>query len=128
MSAVSVFICRVVVIADKIPAVHVVDVSVVVIVDAVSRNFTAVDIDAVDKIRMGQKNAAVKNSDDDIGVSVCIIIPGADNTNIGTGCSGNGGQGDRSSVGRDGTGCRKSLTGIIERPLIDEKRVGRMTG
>src|SRR5262245_65547448 len=61
--AVAVLILRVVIVGEKVPAVHVVDKAVAVVVDAVAGDLAGIRVDVGGQIRVSEVNAAVQNAD-----------------------------------------------------------------
>ena len=64
--AVSVRIKGHIVIIIKIPAVHIIDESVTVIVNAVSRDLSGIDINIVSKIRVSIQDTGIDNGNDHV--------------------------------------------------------------
>ncbi len=100
MSSVPIVIHRIIGICGKVPAVDIIDISVSVIIDAVSWNFLCVGPDILGKIRM---------------VVISTGIDDCNNNRVRTGCLGP--CRDDIDIGTAGS---TVLTGIIERPLLIE--------
>ena len=80
--AVPMAVQRVRITAGKIPPVDIVDVAIVIIVDAVSRYFTGVGPDVVCKVGVGVVNSGIDHTDNNIGAPG-LQIPGFWCVNIG---------------------------------------------
>src|SRR6185295_868890 len=66
----------VVVVGKKIPSMHVVDKTVVVVVDAISGYFAGIGVNIGDQVGMIELDAVIHDGDEDVGISE-RDIPGA---------------------------------------------------
>ncbi len=74
MRAVTVIVHRVVVISDKVPAVHIIDIAVAVIVDSVARDLKRIDPYIISKVKVGVVYTGIYHCNDHIRAAAGVLI------------------------------------------------------